>query len=102
MNPVVQKAKRLLSQRGTQMTVAHYLRLTAGWHLVMAALFWLVISAAWWTEMPSLALFMGGFWAGRLVRDIQWYRKISAEWESSLIFIDWQKVETIASAASNT
>src|SRR4051812_38933258 len=92
------KAEMLLERRGSATGIGFYLRQTAVRHLVFAAVWSALIAVAWLVEMPSLSFIFAGFWLGILVRDLQWYRRLSAEWDVTQALIDWQKVESIANS----
>ncbi len=91
-----EKARLMLSRRNCRPTVASYLKQYVGRHLAFSAAFWALILAAWWSGQQSVALVVGGFWAGRLMRDIQWYQRLAAEWDSTSELVDWHKVELLA------
>jgi hypothetical protein len=96
MSLLVDKARLMLSRRINRPTVASYLKQYGARHLAYSALFWVLILLAWWNEQQPVALVVVGFWAGRLMRDIQWYQRLVAEWDSTSELIDWQKVEMLA------
>ena len=43
-----------------------------------------------------LGIGLASFWAGRVVRDIQWYRTLAFEWDSTKELLDWEKIERLA------
>ena len=102
MQSLQQKAELLRSRRNNPPTVGFYIRQSAGRHLLFAALFWLLIAVAWWSDLAFIGWLFGGVWAGRLFRDVQWYQRLTAEWETTTELVDWQKVETIARNAGRT
>jgi len=90
------KARLLLARKQVQVGLATYLRHYAGRHLLFTAIFWLLIVVAWSVGQQAASLVIAGFWAGRLLRDIQWYRRFASEWESIRELLDWNRVERLA------
>jgi Flp pilus assembly protein TadB len=90
------KARRVLARRQLEAGVGMYLRQNAARHLFFSAIFWLLIILLWAIGQHAAAFVIAGFWAGRLVRDIQWYRQLAAEWDTTRELLDWQKVEALA------
>lgn len=92
------KARLLLSRRHAAVGVGFYLRQNAARHLLFSAIFWLLIPLVWMAGQHSVSFVIAGFWAGRLMRDFQWYRRLAAEWDTTSELLDWQKIETLATA----
>jgi hypothetical protein len=96
MTLLQRKARLLQKLRSDTPTAAGYLRQNAGRHLIFSIGFWLLFFGSWLLGYHVAAFIVGGFWAGRLMRDIQWYRALAREWETTQEFIDWNKVDTLA------
>jgi hypothetical protein len=92
------KARRLLAQRSAEVTLWTYLRQNLSRHLTMTAIFGALTVGAWAAGVTEAALVIGTLWAGRLMRDIQWYARLAGEWPSTRELIDWEKVESIANS----
>jgi hypothetical protein len=95
-NPLRDKARLVLQRRATPPGIGGYVRQHAVRHLVFSAIFWLIIVVAWSVGQHAAAFIVAGFWAGRLTRDLQWYSRLAAEWETTRELLDWQKVESLA------
>jgi hypothetical protein len=92
------KARLLLKRQHQPVTLGGYLRANAIRHSIFAAIFWLIIAVSWLSGYHAAALIVGGFWTGRLMRDIQWYQRLAAEWELTREIIDWKKVSALVQA----
>ena len=92
------KARLLLSRRQAAAGIGMYLRQNAVRHLLFSAIFWLLILLVWMFGQHSVSFVITGFWAGRLIRDFQWYQRLAAEWDTTRELLDWQKIEALASA----
>ena len=75
-----------------------YLRQNATRHLFFSAIYWLLMILVWAIGQHTAALVIAGFWAGRLMRDIQWYSRLAAEWNTTRELLDWPKIESLANA----
>jgi hypothetical protein len=96
------KAMQLLAKREEGVSTAMYLRQNAIRHLIYAAIYWLMIVLAWSAGLHAVSFLVAGFWAGRLSRDIQWYRRLVAEWNTTRELLDWEKIESLASGATTS
>jgi hypothetical protein len=100
MSLLQDKARLMLSRRNNRPTLTTYLKQYGARHLAFSCVFWLLILAAWWSGQQAAALLIGGFWAGRLMRDIQWYQRLVTEWDATRELVDWQKVELLAAGTT--
>jgi hypothetical protein len=90
------KAQALLARRNVRTGITYYLR-RAGWGYAAVNLLLLaMVAMAWYVEFHPIAYATAGYWAARLIRDIQWFRLLGREWDTSQEFVDWPKVELIA------
>ena len=94
------KARLLWTRRHETSSVWMYIRQNARRHLVYAAIFWSAIALTWFAEVYAMSFVLLGFWGGRLSRDIAWYRRLSAEWDSTRELLDWHKIELLANEAA--
>lgn len=90
------KAQALLARRNVRTGIAYYLQRAGLKYLAVNALLVAMVAIAWLFELQPLAYVTAGYWAARLIRDIQWFRLLGKEWDTSQEFIDWSKVELIA------
>jgi hypothetical protein len=90
------KARQLWHGRNEFRSVWFYLRRNAVRHCVMTVIFDAVIAATWWSQWQTISLGLFGFWLGRLMRDLAWYRGLSAEWPTTAQLLDWTKIESLA------
>ena len=93
---LTQKARRLLAQRSADVTAWTYLHQNLSRHLTMTAILGALTAGAWAAGVTDAAIVIGTLWAGRLMRDIQWYARLAAEWRTTREIIDWPKVEALA------
>ena len=90
------KARRLLHRRHEPCTLFRLMGSQWRRHLVISVCFGLLTVAAWQMHNVHLAIGLAAFWAGRLLRDIQWYGTMAREWESTRELLDWEKIERLA------
>ena len=93
---LVFKTRRLLERRDKHVNVATYLRDQWRRHLVIAICFGVLFGISCLIRNNYLAVAVATLWAGRFLRDIQWYRRLSHEWVSTRELLDWEKIESIA------
>jgi hypothetical protein len=91
-----EKAQVLWKRRQTTVSLGMYLRQNATRHFIVSAILWLSIILIWSGGQQAIALVSAGIWAGRIMRDIQWYRRLAAEWDTTRELLDWQKIESLA------
>jgi hypothetical protein len=61
-----------------------------------------LVAVSWYLVAPILAAGVFGFWAGKLIRDFQWYARLASEWETTIDLIDWPLVEMLAAEHSTS
>ena len=92
---LILKARRLLERRHQPLSAIRFFSGQWRRHLVVTICFGLLCVVAWQIENRYLAIGLAAFWAGRIVRDIQWYRTVVLEWESTKELLDWEKIEQL-------
>lgn len=65
-------------------------------HVLTSVCFGLLCTFAWLVGNTYLVIGLSAFWISRFVRDIQWYRMLAREWESTKELLDWEKIERLA------
>jgi len=90
------KARRLLERRDAPLTLFHFLSGQWQRHVLITVGFGILCAIAWQIGNVYLAIGLASFWAGRIVRDLQWYRTVVFEWESTKELLDWEKIERLA------
>ncbi len=90
------KARRLLQRRHEPITLLRFLSGQWRRHVLITVGFGILFAIAWQIGNVYLAVGLASFWAGRIVRDIQWYRTLVFEWESTKELLDWEKIEQLA------
>ncbi len=90
------KTRRLLARRDQHVTIGYYLRDQWRRHVMIAVCFGVLFSIACVIGNYYVAVAVATLWAGRFMRDIQWYRTLSREWESTKELLDWDKIERFA------
>lgn len=95
---LVFKTRLLLARRSQNVTTGTYLRQQWRRHAIVAACFGVLFYISCSIESYYLAVAIAAVWAGRLVRDIQWYWMLSREWDSTKELLDWDKIERIANS----
>lgn len=93
---LAKKARRLLRHRDEPITLLRYLGSQGQRHALVAVAFALLCAAAWQIGNLYLAIGLASFWAGRILRDLQWYRTLVFEWASTKELLDWEKIERLA------
>jgi hypothetical protein len=93
---VRQKAQVALAfQAEPQRIFFHYVR-TRWKKQLLVTVFTALLAGAWMTQQPYVAIGIFGFWAGRLMRDYQWFWFLIGEWATTCELIDWRKAEVLA------
>ena len=90
------KARLVLARRSRRVNVGSYLRENWRRHVLVAVCSGILFFASCLIGNYYIAIVIATLWAGRFVRDIQWYRALSREWESTKELLDWEKIERIA------
>lgn len=97
---ILGKARLLAARRHRRPTTGSYLREHWRRHAIVAACFCMLVLVSCWIVSYCLAVAMGTLWVGRFSRDIQWYRALSREWDSTKELLDWEKIERIANSSN--
>ena len=97
---LVVKTRLILARRNQNVTTGTYLREQWRRHALVAACFCVLFFVSCLIGNYYLAVAIAMLWAGRFSRDIQWYRALSREWDSTKELIDWEKVERIANCGN--
>lgn len=95
-------AQHMLAHREKGFSVGYVIRRSAWHYLILLALTTVMLAATVTTEDRLLQLFfMWGFgmFAGAILRDVGWIRRIKKNWPFSQKVTDWPKVEAIAQGA---
>ncbi len=90
------KARRLLERRDEPLTLFHFLSSQWRRRVLITVAFGILCAIAWQIGNVHLAIGLASFWAGRFLRDIQWYRTLVFEWASTKELLDWEKIERLA------
>ena len=90
------KSRRLLERRDEPVTVVGFLRGQWRRHFLIAFCLSLLGVLSWRVGNTYLPVGLAAFWAGQIVRDIQWYRTVVVEWESTKELLDWEKIKRLA------
>jgi hypothetical protein len=97
MDPYLQYTARQLLKRRDKNPGVGFLRLLPWRHYLTRTLLIAVgVGIFYRLEHPCIAACAASIWAGRLLTDLQWYYRLSGEWETTAELIDWPKVERIA------
>jgi len=94
---LARKARRLQEQRDEPITLLRYLGRQWRRHVMVAVAFALLGYAAIQIDNIYLTIGLASFWAGRITRDLQWYRTLVLEWSSTKELLDWEKIQRLAS-----
>jgi hypothetical protein len=99
---VRQKAQVALAfQAEPRRIFSYYVRTRWKKQLLVTAVFAALIAGAWMTQQPYVAVGIFGLWAGRLMRDYQWFWFLTGEWATTCELIDWRKAEELASGVNS-
>jgi hypothetical protein len=93
---LARKARRLLEQRHEPITLLGFISGQWRRHVLFTVGYGILMAIAWQIGNVYLAIGLASFWAGRVVRDIQWYRTLVLEWRSTKELLDWEKIERLA------
>ena len=90
------KARRLLERRNEPLSLLRYLSSQWRRHVLITVCYAVLYAISWQIGNVYLTIGLASFWAGRVVRDIQWYRTLAFEWDSTKELLDWEKIERLA------
>lgn len=96
------KAKALLARRALPSGIGFYVRRHWRRKLLLLSAQVVCIAALWSVDQHTLAVAFAGFFIGRSVRDVEWWRALSSEWPDTVELLDWERVARIADGTSTT
>jgi hypothetical protein len=92
-----EKCAQLLARRSEKAESPwYYVRRDLRRQVVLVAAYVSVCGALWFFGFQLLSATFAGFFIGRTVRDIRWWRTLSKEWPITREVLDWQRIEEIA------
>lgn len=95
-NHLVNKARRLLERRDEPITLLRFLGDQWRLRVLVAIAFAILCAVAWRIGNLYLVVGLASFWAGRTARDLQWFRTLAREWDSTKELLDWEKIKSLA------
>lgn len=91
------RARQLLLRRDSDSGMWFYARYTWPRHLIASSIYIACFAYFWYLGHQYFAIVLGAFFFGLKARDLAWWRALAREWPITANFIDWQKVEDLAS-----
>ena len=96
---ITAKAKQILARRDAPNSPWFYLSRDWRKQSLFLVAYIAIPIALWLLNMVMLAVAAACFFAGTKIRDIRWWVALSKEWPTTSEFLDWEKIEAIASGA---
>ena len=90
------KCKQILARRDCPATPWYYVVRNWRRQVLFCAGYFGIAAVFWVFDYQLLSVACLGFYIGRTVRDVRWWRALAKEWPSTSELLDWPRIERIA------